>query len=363
MRNIILIAISVTILLTGCSKDEKKDQVKVVKKVIRPVIVVQPTKTKTSSNRSFTAIAKSHKQIKLSFKVKGNIKKFDLDIGDFIKEGDVVAVLDSKPYKIQEQQSSFSLIEAKANLKNAKSSYERVKKLYINQNVSQSELDNAKAVYNATKAKVSSAKEHLEYAKLQLSYTTLYAPKSGYIASVYVQKDENVNSGTPLVLLSNENVLNVTAQIPENFINKININDEVDLTFDSIKNEIFKAKVSEVAKIASEQLKTFQVIVKLNKVDSRIKSGMASTIKFYSHSKKSDILEVPSLSVLNDKNGYFVYVAVPTENNLAKIKRKNIKVGKLKNSGFEVFEGLSESDLVLKAGMSQVFENMIVKLR
>jgi len=365
MKKMILIIPIIGMLFTGCFDKEKTQEKNLAEssEVIRPVLVVNPVKKQNISSRKFTAIARSHKQTKLSFKVKGNVQTFDLDIGDFVQKGEIIASLDSKPYKIQEQQSSFALIEATANLKNSKSSYDRVKKLYINQNASQSELDNAKALYNATKAKVANTKEQLSFAKLQLSYTILKAPKSGFVASIYVQKDENVNEGTPLVLLSDKDITDVSTQISENFINSIHKEDDVTLVFNAIKNEEFNAKVSEVAKITGENLKTFQVIVKLNKVDSRVKAGMASTIEFFSNSNKKGVLEVPSKCVLNDKNGYFVYVAIPLKDNLATIKRKNIKVGKLSSTGFEVYEGLSESDLVLKAGMSQVFEKLIVKLR
>jgi len=364
MRTIILGAIVTSLVFTGCFNDDKKDEKKNIESnVIRPVVVIKPIQKNTARSRSFNGISKADKQIKLSFKVQGSIEEFDLNIGDFVKKGEVIARLDAKPYKIQEQQSSYALIEARANLKNAKSSYERIKKLYINQNASQSELDSAKANFSAIKAKVSNAKEQLSYSKLQSSYTVLRAPKNGFVASVYVQKDENVNVGTPLILLSDKDVLDVTTQVPENFINSISQGNEVEVSFDSLKGETFKARVSEVAKIASEELKTFQVVVKLKEKDSRIKSGMASTIIFYSNAKRSDILEVPSASVLNDNKGHFVYVAVPLKDNLATIKRKDIQVGKLTSTGYEVLEGLNIDDLVLRAGMSQVFENLIVKLR
>lgn len=363
MKRIILGAMVISLVFTGCFNDDKKENKESETSVLRPVVVIKPIKKNSTRSRSFNAISKADKQIKLSFKVNGSIERFDLNIGDFINKGDIIAKLDAKPYKIQEQQSSYALVEAKANLKNAKSSYDRIKKLYINQNASQSELDSAKANFSAIKAKVSNAKEQLSYSKLQSSYTILTAPKNGFVASVYVQKDENVNVGTPLILLSDKDVLDVTTQVPENFINSISKGDAVNLTFDSIKDETFKAQVSEVAKIASEELKTFQVTVKLKQKDARVKSGMASTIVFYSNTKISNVLEIPSASVLNDNKGHFVYVAVPLKDNLATIKRKDIEVGKLTSTGYEVLDGLELDDLVLRAGMSQVFENLIVKLR
>lgn len=366
MRSTILTLLSITLigfLFTSCEKKDENKQKVLNKEIIRPVIVIKAKVKDAKSNKVFAGISKAHEQIKLSFKVKGNINKFDLNIGDFIKKGSFIASLDKKPYEIEMKKASFALIEAKVKLKNAKSSYERVKKLYINQNSSQSDLDNAQANYYAIKASVSKAQESLSFSKLQLSYTSLYAPKSGFVAVKYVQKNENVNTGSSLILLSDENVLDVSAQIPDNFINSIHKDDEVFLSFDSIKNESFKAKVSELSKIASLNLKTFEVRVKLLKKDKRVKAGMAARITFFNKNENLNILEVPSASVLNDAKGYFVYTAKPYKDNLAKIKRVDIKVGKLSSNGFEVLSGLSKDDLVLKAGMSQVFEDLIVELR
>jgi len=363
MKTTIFFIIIGAILFTGCFKNDEKETSKKEQQIIRPVIVIKAIKKTAISSRSFNGIAKSNQEIKLSFKVKGSIEIFDLELGDAVQKNDLIAKLDDTPYKIQVQQALYTLKEAKANLINATSSYQRVKKLYIDQNVSQSELDNAKAFYNSMKAKVSRAKEQLEFAKLQLSYTSLKAPQDGFVASVFMEKGENTNAGTPLILLSDKDIVEVTTQIPENFINYINKDDKVTLVFDSIENESFKAKVSEVAKISNNGSKTFEVVVTLNKKDKRIKSGMASTISFYLDNKQNNILLIPNSSVLNDNSGYFVYVAVPSKENLAVIKRKNIKVGQLTNNGYEIYEGLSLDDLVLKAGMSQVFENMIVKLR
>lgn len=374
MKNIVFKILSITsltlfaVLLNSCeSKGGKEDsasnKIKLEQQIIRPVIVIKPRYKNKQSNKTFNAISIAHEEIKLSFKVKGNIKVFNLNIGDFVKKNTIIAVLDKDLYQIEYKKASFALLEAKVTLKNAKSSYSRVKKLYINQNSSQSDLDNAKAKYYSVKARVANYVENLELVKLKLSYTTLYAPKSGFVAFKYVQKDENINIGSPIVLLSDENVLDVSSQIPENFINSINKEEEVSLSFDSLKDEVFKAKISEISKTASLTFKTFEVRAKLIKSDKRIKVGMVASMKFYSKNKENNILEVPSDSVLNDDKGYFVYLAHPTNNSLAKIKRADIEVGKLTSSGYEVLKGLKKDDLVLKAGMSQVFEDLIVELR
>jgi RND family efflux transporter MFP subunit len=354
---ILLVFLSVSLFLTACEK-KKDEQVK--KELIKSVYVTIPKVNKDNEKRVFNAIASSNNQIKLSFKVQGNLNYFKLRNGDEVKKGQLIAKLDSKPYSLKVSQVKYGLSEAKASLQNAKNIYERTKKLYVNQNASVSDIDKARANYNASKAKVNNVSKELEYANLQLSYTKLYAPLSGYISSKFVSQNENIAVGTPIVLISDKLVDEVSIHLPESYINKIKKGDSAKVTFTSIDKKIFDSKISEVSKFISENSKTYLVIVKLQESSQNIKSGMSADVSFNILNKSSkQIYKIPSNSVLNDNQGYFVYI-LKKEDKKYFIKRKNIDVGKLKDDGFEVLEGLEKNDLVLKAGMSEVFENMEV---
>ncbi|MDY0052652.1 MAG: efflux RND transporter periplasmic adaptor subunit [Aliarcobacter sp.] len=358
MKSFFKINIFVIILLffTAC---EKKENI-VEEDTIKSVFVIKPILKDENQNRVFNAVATSNHQTKLSFKVQGNLSDFKLQIGDEIKEGALIAKLDSKPYELKVSQITYSLVEARASLQNAKSTYERTKKLYINQNASVSDLDNVRATFDAINAKVKNVSKELEYAKLQLSYTKLYAPISGYIGAKYVNENENIALGIPIILISDKLVDEVQIQVPEIFINKIKKNSRVKVLFNSIASKTFEAKISEISKYALQNEKTYLVIAKLENSSKLIKSGMSADVYF--DVKDETILDeylVPASSVLNDNNGYFVYV-VQKQDDKYFIKRKDVKVANLVREGFEIIEGLDKNDLVLKAGMSEVFENMEV---
>ena len=339
---------------------DKKEEEKIEESIVKSVFVTKTVLKSENQNRVFNAVASSNHQTKLSFKVQGNLNNFKVQIGDEIKQNDLIASLDSKPYELKVSQINYALSEANASLQNAKSNYERIKKLYVNQNASISDIDNARATFNAMKAKVENISKELEYISLQLSYTKLYAPFSGYIAAKYVNENENVAVGTPIILLSDKLVDEVRVQVPDVFINKIKKDSNVKVVFNSINAEFFEAKISEISKYASQNEKTYLVIVKLKDSSSLIKAGMSADVYFDVEDKtKASEYLVPSNSVLNDKNGYFVYV-LEKQNEKYFIKRKDVKVGNLIKEGFEITEGLNENDLVLKAGMSEVFENMQV---
>lgn len=348
---------AISLLFVSC---EKKEKIVVKEELIKSVYATYPKLNEDNKNRVFSAIASSNNQIKLSFKVQGNLSYFKLKNGDEVKKGDLLAKLDSKPYELKVSQVRYILSEAKAALQNAKSMYERTKKLYINQNASVSDIDKARANYNVSKAKVNNVTKELEYAKLQLSYTKLYAPINGYISSKYVSQNENIAVGTPIVLISDKLVDEVSVHLPESYINKINNKDKVKVVFTSIDNEIFEANISEISKFISTASKTYSVTVKLKESSAKIKSGMSAEVSFLiSNDDKQEVFKVPSNSVLNDSKGYFLYILEKKDNKYF-IRRKEISIGKLTDDGFEVFSGLKKDDLILKAGMSQVYEGMHV---
>lgn len=359
-----ILVLCVTILFTGCIKDEKNDSKSVkTEESLKTVFAVLPKLKDENQNRVFNATASSNHQIKLSFKVQGNITYFKYKIGDEVKKGSLIAKLDSKPYELKVSQANYALSEAKASAQNAKSNYERTKKLYVNQNASASDIDNAKASSNAANAKVQNIRKELEYAKLQLSYTKLYAPQNGYVSLKYVQENENISVGAPIILLSDKVVDEVKVQVPESYINKLNKDDSVKVVFESLdRNRAYSAKISEISKFASNDTKTYKVVVKLSDSSKEIRSGMSANVFFKNLEEvQNNILFVPSNSVLNDKSGYFVYVLEKSENNYI-VKKQKVEVGELRKKGYEISYGLNSNTYVLKAGMSEVYENMKVQI-
>lgn len=361
MRKYLVVSALLIFILTSCAK---KEEVKNEENIsLKSVFAIYPKQKEEDEQKIFNGISSSKHEIKLSFKVNGNIDKFNYSLGDEVKKGSLIAKLDSKPYELKVSQVEYILKEAKSGLENAKINYDRVKKLYINQNASSSDLDNSRAKYEALSSKIKNIKKELEYAKLQLSYTKLYSPIDGYISYKFAQENENTAQGRPIVLINDKNIDEVTIHIPQTFINNIKTNDKVKVLFDlpNVTEPIF-AKITEISKSTGLKSKTYKVIAKLEKSSKLIKVGMSADVYFnFSKNTEKQTLLIPPNSVLNDKKGYFVYVLKEKDKNYI-IKKQEVKVGKLKNFGYEIKEGLTLSDLVLKAGMSEVYENMNVEL-
>lgn len=349
----------ISILFLSCGKEEVQEE------IIRPVRYIQAFSTGGSRIRSFSGVAQAGLESNLSFKVPGTIKRIAVKVGDKVKRGELIAQLDPSDYELQVQQADASLANAQAQARNAKANYDRIRTLYENNSASRSELDGARAASESAEAGVRAVEKQLELARLQLSYTTIRAPTAGAIAQVNAEINENIQIGQTVVILTSGSQIEVQVSIPEVLITQIKQNKKVTVTFDAIPDREFTATVREVGVAAIGVGTAFPVTVRLDKGDPAIRPGMAAEVAFLFESKdEKERYIVPSHAVTEDREGRFVWIVEPIsdEPGYGTVHRRSVAVGDLTTEGLEIFEGLSDGDLVVTAGMSRLTQGLKVKI-
>lgn len=331
--------------------------------VIRPVRYVQVYATGGSRIRTFSGAARAGIESNLSFKVAGTVETVDVRVGDKVNRGALIASLDATDHRLQVQQAEAALTQARAGLRNAEATYERVRGLYENNNASKDDLDNARAGFEAAGGQSQASEKQLELARLQLSYTRLTAPISGSIASVDIETNENVSPGRPVVLLTSGGNIEVEIGVPEVLISDIRQGAAVKVSFDAIPGKKYDAVVDEVGVASMQYATTFPVTVRLEDVDSQIRSGMAAEVAFsFETIDRQERIIVPSFAVSEDREGRFVFTVTPTHGDTGTVQRKEVQIGSLTDDGLEVLNGLSEGDLVVTAGVSKIKDGQKVRL-
>lgn len=342
--------------LVSCEEPEAPEP------ILRPVRVQKVTSAGVERQRSFSGFAKAGLESKVSFKVGGTIRRIPIKVGDRLKRGALVAELDPQDYEVRVQQSDASLARAKAQARNAKANYERTRELYENNNASRSELDQARAGAEAAVAAVRSAAKELEFAGLQLRYTRVAALADCSVAEKKVYRNENVGAGQVIATLTCGLQTEVEVGMPEAYIARIKQGSVVNVEFDAIPGNSYRATVTEVGVAAMGQA-TYPVTVRLNKPDRRVLPGMAAEVSFqFAGDGSGPLVIVPPAAVAEDRQGRFVFIAEPAEPGLAVARRRPVKVGQLTAAGFEILEGLSDGELLITAGVSRIEDGLKVKL-
>lgn len=244
-------------------------------------------------------------EVKISPDISGEITELNVEEGDSVKKGQVLARIYADIYALQRDEaasrvnqtsatvdnSSAALDALKANLELAQQTYDRNKKLYDDKVISKAELEqyettlrSARSNYNAAqqnirslKANVQASQVGLNKANKDLSRTTLTAPMDGVISSLKVKKGERVagnsfNVGTEMMTVADMAILEVRVDVGENDIVKINVGDSADVEVDAYNNRKFKGVVTKIASstksgsmLSSNDVTNYEVRIRLDK--------------------------------------------------------------------------------------------------
>ncbi len=349
-----------TLLLIGCENNTQQEATAPLRQV-RSIVI---DANKDGYTRTFSGTLHAVQETKLSFKVAGTIKDIFVNIADKVKKGAIVAVLDSMPYDLQAQQAHAALINTQAQLRNAKSNYERVKNLYEGGNSSKNDLDNARANAEASSASVQSALKVLEIARLDVAYTKLKVKEDCAIASVDAEVGENVSSGTQIFNTTCGDALEVRLNIPETVIGSIKKSMNVTVRFSALPDKVYQAVVHEVGISTVEGGTTFPVRVILNKIHlPDLKAGLSAdvTFSFPTRQDKRQVVLVPSFAVGEDEAGRFVFILERTGENTALVRRRAVTIGNIVQGGIEVLNGLEPNARIVTAGVSVLRDGTDVK--
>ena len=330
---------------------------------LRPVRYITVSDDSVFRDRSFSGTSKSSRESRLSFKVSGTITQLPVQIGQRLNAGDLIAEIDSASYVLQVQQAQASLVEAQANDRKATADYERTKGLYANDNASLNDLDAARAQAESSGAMVASAGKALEIARLNLSYTKLTADTECSIASLDVEVNENVSSGQQVAAVSCGDQFEVTMNLPESLIGLVDETTPVTIRFSSIPDRQFNGVISEISVASVSGSAGFPVVIRIDESDPALRSGLAAdvTFQFDSAAASGTGVVIPVTAVINDPDGTYVFLAVPSEpEGEAIVTRRPVVVGELSQFGIEISDGLSPGDFVITAGISVIREGQRV---
>ena len=169
-------------------------------------------------------------QSKLSFEIPGKIKNIYVDVGDNVKEGQVLAKLDDR-------EAIARLNQVKASYDLSKQVFERFQDLRKQGHISIQELD--KAISDLT-----IAKSEYEFYEVKLEQTSLISPYDGVIQNRFLDSGTVINQGIPILEVIDSNFVEAHISMPVQYLNDMRIGDEYDFEIDG---KDFKAQLSRLA--------------------------------------------------------------------------------------------------------------------
>ena len=254
--------------------------------------------------------------VQVGSQVSGKIAKLYADFNSVVREGQVLASIDQKPYQAKVSQAKAALKSAQAGLAKARNmlvqktlELNRMAALRKKQFVAQADLDlartnarDAEAQVDVSDAQVDQAKATLASAELDLGYTTIFSPVNGTVVSRNVEEGQTVvasfQTPTLFVLAQDLTRMQVIANVSESDIGGVAEGKSADFRVDAYPREFFHGIVTQVrnAPISIQNVVTYDVIISVENPELKLKPGMTANISIVT-ARNDDALRAPNAAL------------------------------------------------------------------
>ncbi len=393
----------------GCAVQEEEKP----REQFRPVKLMQINEPAPGLQRVFPGKVRPHRETRVSFRVSNQLQTLKVDKGEFVEQGQVMARLDPRDFRLEVQNLQGSLGEAVANLKamqqgartedvvsleaelEAASSavrerrlqYSRHKDLYQQGAVARAELDQAETALDealghkrhlemelqkaltgardediqAMESRIDSLEAALEEAISALEDSVLRAPFAGYIAEKHVENHENISAGQPVVTLQDLTRLEVEFGLPEQMVVRKQDITQIFCVLDAYPGFPLPASLKEVSTDA-RQLSYSATAMLVVPDDILALPSMAAQVHISLAAPGPDedfLVFIPETALIPGNGGKDrVWVYDP---GTSRVQSRDVRTGELGSSGVQVLSGLGPGDLVVTAGAHFVHEDQKVR--
>lgn len=269
-------------------------------------VTVQTDKVKKgdiTSSVSGSARIQPEVQVKISAKVSGQIVSLGVEEGDRVRKGQFLVQLDQEYYQAAKEQSESNLKFAKAGYAKASNEYTRSKKLFADNLISESELENAKSTYEQAEAQVEQNDAALKQARDNLAKTTIVSPMDGIVSKLNKKVGEMAMGSNftldEIMVVADLNRMLAETDIDENDVVSVSLGDTAKIMIDAFPDSSFQGIVKEIANTGTtqgagtqEEVTNFLVKVSMVDVPPGLRPGMSATVDIMTQTDKN-VLKVP----------------------------------------------------------------------
>jgi RND family efflux transporter MFP subunit len=320
--------------------------------------------------RRFSGSVVASEEAPLSFALSGTVQEVRVARGNVVRQGQLLASLDSAPTRTALDSARAQLVSARAGLTDAKSTYERYSSLQSRGAVSRADLETATSNYASARSSVSTAQAEIERLERDMANTNLVAPFDGTVAERSIEPFQEVTPGQSAFVLQTTESLEVDVQIPENMIGEIDYADVVNVSFPAFDGLSAKGSVQTIGSRA-ESGNSFPVTVRLHGVAPDVRPGMTAGVTFILSSQQQGgaiyLIPVAAIAIdvgVNAATGDGDLRTAPVfifDEASGQLQVRQVRIGDIRGNYLEVVDGLREGDRVVSAGVPFLREGQTVE--
>jgi membrane fusion protein (multidrug efflux system) len=343
---LLLLLLAFAVLIQGCNQangsvDEADTDTEEVLAI--PVEAATVAQSDVAAFYSGTATLEADEQAVVVSQITGVVLDIRAEEGDYVEAGQILARVETDRYTLQVER-------ANAALKRLEMDYQRKQELYGKKLVSAEDFERVSAEYQAQKAGV-------DLARLDLEYTNIRAPISGFISERMVRAGNLVELHQPVYRVTSYDPLLAVLHVPERELSVLHKGLEVSMSLDAWPGESFTGEVIRISPVVDPSTGTFRVTAEITDHGDMLKPGLFGRVGIL-YDLHEDVPVIPRSAVITEDELSHVFVI----NDEGSAARRNIELGYEREGLIEVLVGLAQGETVVTAGKGSLSDGTQVEV-
>jgi membrane fusion protein, multidrug efflux system len=288
------LAVPIAVMLCACSHDKPPAEAP------RPVRTVELRYDKAAEANRYVGTVQARHEEDEAFRVGGKVAKRMVEVGQSVREGGVIAVLDDTDYRLAEEAARQQLAAVTAQARQAESDRQRLAALKIDGSVSASDDEQAHSRALTTQATAEAQARQLELALNRLKYTVLRASRSGVVTSRKFEVGQVIAEGQPVVSIADEGEPEIVVDVPEDQLAGFK-KAQFKASLASAPDETFEVVLRELSPQAAATTRTYRARLKPG-APKRLALGATATLVAEYPAGDESVAVIPA-SAITQSNG------------------------------------------------------------
>jgi RND family efflux transporter MFP subunit len=347
MKHWLIVAVAAA-LAAGCSKEEIKPE------ALRPVRTAVVA-VNGPGEWILSGEVRPRYETRLSFRLGGQMLARKVEVGDSVRAGQTVALLDGRDAQLAESSARAQLAKAESEAALADADLRRFTELRAKNFISQAEYDRREAQALQAREQAAATRAQASQAANQVGYTTLAAPHAGVITGLEAETGQVLAAGQTVARLARPDELEVAVSVPEHRLEAFRRAGDYEVRLWSAPQKSYRGRLRELSPVADPASRTYSARISLQGEDKALAIGMTAELRVRA---AADTRPQVPLSALFHHDGRPAVWVVETE----RVRLVEVTPGEVAGNSVAIAAGLQAGQRVVTAGVSRLEEGQRVAL-
>lgn len=326
MRKSVISILGVLLLISLVSCGGQQQAAKTQEEKITKIKVEKAEKESVEQQMVFTGTVEAEAVNQIAPQSPRRISELLADVGDHVQKGQVLVRLDQS-----------ALVQAKAQLENAKTEYERTNQLFEFGGASRSEWDSRRLQLDVAQATYDNLLEN----------TTLMAPVTGVVTARNYDKGD-MTGGQPVFTVEQIRPVKILVGVSERLFKSVRKGMKVYLEVDAYDGEKFAGSITRIYPTIDALTHTFHIEISLPNSDERLRPGMFGRVTIPYGKENRIVISDRAVQKLMGSGDRYVYIYDPQTST---VRYSKIEYGRRLDTKYEILSGIEEGELVVTEGL------------